>query len=840
MAPRTLTKAALRHLAEELDLDVGPAPAHARRLAVSADRDADVTLAPTLIVAPAPGLADDARRRVRHDAGRLLARTGGGQVEIAVHSDDHWIQEIHSDPPPPTTARIQAVAPGLVQWIAAPQTATVLAEPGASVVAGQTLVEFFSGEAGHGNLHEVLAAVHGTEIWGVTSDRERLLFLLADPLVAAGAASPAMRAAPLPEPDLLVIAPGMQTTIQAMPGRLGWWEVGVPPSGPMDDLALRLGNAVLGNPPKAAGLECTMSGPTLRFSKETVICLSGARMPAAVDGVAMPWATPVTIPAGATLRLGTIQGPGLRTYVCIQGGLAGQSALGSVATFTLGGFGGHHGRALVAGDRLHRAGLAPTAPQQVEVPPPFTRTWTIGVLEGPHGDPEFLTAVGLDALAEATWTVSPQSNRTGVRLIGPKPLWARQDGGEAGLHPSNIHDVPYAFAAIDLTGDLPVVLGPDGPSLGGFVCPFVVAQGERWKLGQLAPGDRVRLRVIDAATAARLRKKPAGNLPQHGEREPPVRHRLAATASRPEVTWRRAGDDFLLVEYGPMTLDLELRLRVHQLQRRLRSEAIAGVIDLVPGIRSLQIHYDPERLDEDRLLARLIAIEDDLPATAEAVVPSRLVHLPLSWEDPAALRAIRIYQQTVHPEAPWCPSNIEFIRRINGLADHAEVQRIVFAADYLVLGLGDVYLGAPVATPVDPRHRLVTTKYNPARTWTPANAVGIGGAYLCVYGMEGPGGYQLVGRTVQVWDTWRRFAGTDAPWLLTHFDRIRFHPISAEELLRRREELPRGDWLPRIEDGEFRCADHRRMLIDQAESIAKFTRTRETAFAAERERWKKT
>ena len=71
------------------------------------------------------------------------------------------------------------------------------------------------------------------------------------------------------------------------------------------------------------------------------------------------------------------------------------------------------------------------------------------------------------------------------------------------------------------------------------------------------------------------------------------------------------------------------------------------------------------------------------------------------------------------------------------------------------MGLGDVYLGAPVATPLDPRHRLVTTKYNPARTWTPENAVGIGGAYLCVYGMEGPGGYQFVGRTVQMWNRYR-------------------------------------------------------------------------------------
>ncbi len=94
--------------------------------------------------------------------------------------------------------------------------------------------------------------------------------------------------------------------------------------------------------------------------------------------------------------------------------------------------------------------------------------------------------------------------------------------------------------------------------------------------------------------------------------------------------------------------------------------------------------------------------------------------------------------QSVRADAPWCPSNIEFIRRINGLDSIDAVKQIVFEASYLVLGLGDVYLGAPVATPIDPRHRLVTTKYNPARTWTPENAVGIGGAYLCVYGMEGP------------------------------------------------------------------------------------------------------
>ena len=87
------------------------------------------------------------------------------------------------------------------------------------------------------------------------------------------------------------------------------------------------------------------------------------------------------------------------------------------------------------------------------------------------------------------WKVHYNSSRTGIRLIGPKPKWARKDGGEAGLHPSNIHDNAYAVGAVDFTGDMPVILAVDGPSLGGFVCPATIVQAELWKIGQLRPGD---------------------------------------------------------------------------------------------------------------------------------------------------------------------------------------------------------------------------------------------------------------------------------------------------------------------------------------------------------------
>jgi urea carboxylase len=155
------------------------------------------------------------------------------------------------------------------------------------------------------------------------------------------------------------------------------------------------------------------------------------------------------------------------------------------------------------------------------------------------------------------------------------------------------------------------------------------------------------------------------------------------------------------------------------------------------------------------------------------------------------------------------------------------------------MGLGDVYLGAPVATPLDPRHRLVTTKYNPARTWTPENAVGIGGAYLCVYGMEGPGGYQFVGRTVQMWNRYHRTEDfrDGKQWLLRFFDQIRFYPVTAAELMRMRADFPYGRFRLDVQQTTLRLRDYRKFLADNADSIAQFKARQQAAFEAERERW---
>jgi urea carboxylase len=657
-------------------------------------------------------------------------------------------------------------------------------------------------------------------------------------------------------PTVEVLDPGTQTTVQDYPGRLGYWDVGVPPSGPMDALSFRLANRLLGNEPGAAGLECTLVGPTLRFGAPAVIVLTGANMAAELDGYPVPRFRATTVAAGSVLKLGPVRGAGSRAYLCIAGGFDVPPYLGSRSTFTLGLFGGHAGRALVAGDVLHVVpadrpiSSAITLPADLE--PTLTSEWEIAVLHGPHGAPDFFTHEDIEMLFSTSWKVHYNSSRTGVRLIGPKPTWARKDGGEAGLHPSNIHDNAYAVGTLDFTGDMPVILGPDGPSLGGFVCPVTIVEAELWKVGQLKAGDTVRFRAVTLAFARDMlgmQEQEIAALEAQRPSMPSIRTSLPPSATTtailsetlpsaggPSVTIRQDGDSCLLVEYGPMVLDLTLRFRVHALIDWFAKARLPGIIDLTPGIRSLHVHYDDKKLPRERLLEALEAAERELPATHAIEVPSRIVHLPLSWEDPATLLAIRKYMQSVRPDAPWCPSNIEFIRRINGLASVDEVKEIVFAASYLVLGLGDVYLGAPVATPIDPRHRLVTTKYNPARTWTPENAVGIGGAYLCVYGMEGPGGYQFVGRTCQMWNRIRP-ADPARPWLLDFFDQIRFYPVTEKELLQFRESFPRGRAKLSIEPTTFRLAEYQAFLRENGASIAAFKAKQQAAFEAERDRW---
>lgn len=665
-------------------------------------------------------------------------------------------------------------------------------------------------------------------------------------------------------PALEVLDGGFHSTIQDFPGRIGYWGVGVPPSGAMDSLSSRLANKLLGNASDAPVIELTLSGGKWLFRGAMRFALTGADLQAKLDGEPLAMYQPVQAKAGQVLSFG--EGSfGMRAYLAIEQGVDAAKVLGSASCFTLGNFGGKNGRTLRTGDVLHPLSKEDAEKETLWQNEHFELTkkeknWKLHVTPGPHCTKEFLDPNFLREFCAAEWEVHFNSSRTGVRLVGPAPKWAREDGGEAGLHPSNLHDNAYAVGTIDFTGDMPIILGPDGPSLGGFVCPATVITSDLWKIGQLKPGDTLQFCLVDLDSANALNQEQEDLLEQplnvqrlqrlYQNEKKDQTETLQESSEYPifyqqknaqgiELTIRLSGDQYLLVEYGEMDLDFLLRVRIHALYRELKQSTLPA-INLTPGIRSLQIQVDTSKRSLKEVLQDIVRLDDQLPDLENAVFPSRIVKLPLSWNDPEVVKAMERYQNNVRGDAPWCPDNIEFIRRINGLDKKKNVQETILSAKYMVLGLGDVYLGAPVAVPINPIHRLVTTKYNPARTWTPENSVGIGGAYLCVYGMEGPGGYQLFGRTIQMWNLQKEtaFFSAEKPWLLDYFDQLQFFLVSPEELERYRKDFVQGNYAIDIEETTFSIKEYLEKVKAHEEAIQQVKARQQRAFNAEREEWR--
>lgn len=712
---------------------------------------------------------------------------------------------------------------------------------------------------------KLVNALNATRLHGIATNLDYLRAILADPRFIAGEMTTRfLDSFKYRAPVLEVLEPGTFTSVQDYPGRLGYWDIGVPPSGPMDDYAFRLANRIVGNASDAAGLECTLIGPTLRFHQDAVIALAGAATSATLDENAVEMWVPIQVKAGQVLSVGRATS-GCRTYLAVRNGIDVPLYLGSRSTFVIGQFGGHAGRTLRPGDMLAIANPAleasttamPThdpSALPTEMIPAYAPHWEIAVLYGPHGAPDYFTLDAMDAFFAAEWEVHYNSNRLGVRLIGPKPAWTRSTGGEAGLHPSNIHDCEYAVGSINFTGDSPVILTRDGPSLGGFVCPVTIAKAELWKVGQVKPGDRIRFAPIAYEQALALETAQEAQI--HALRIAPaprpttpsllpaetvsatVLAQREAQDHHPKAFWRQAGDNYILLEYGDDVLDLALRLRVHLLTQAIRAGKLP-VEELSPGVRSLQIRYDSRRIHQSELIRQLLQLEDSLPDVASLTVPTRIVHLPMAFGDSATLDAVQRYRETVRANAPWLPSNAEFLRRINGLESIEQVRDIIFATSYMVLGLGDVYLGAPCAAPVDPRHRLLSSKYNPARTFTAEGTVGIGGMYMCIYGMDSPGGYQLVGRTLPIWNKFLKNSHFQAgePWLLRFFDQVRFYPVTEDELVAQREAFREGRASIRIEEEVFDFSAYQNFLSDHAEDIAAFRSRQKAAFEIEIAHW---
>lgn len=544
--------------------------------------------------------------------------------------------------------------------------------------------------------------------------------------------------------------PGNSTTIQDWPGRTGYWNVGVPPCGPIDDLSFKLANRLVFNHESCAGLECNTKGPSLTFHRDSLVAVVGALTTVHVDKQPVPMNQTVRIRAGSTLTTGLAE-QGSRFYIGLHGGIDVPRVMGSRATFELGQMGGSAGRKLQRGDLIRLGNSSKFEPIAEEallvapaVPIPLQpkAEWTIGVVPGPHGAPDIFTVEGLASLFDSVWTVHYNSNRLGIRLKGPRPQWARQDGGGAGLHPSNIHDSPYSIGSVSFTGDEAVVLTCDGPSLGGFVVFSVVASAEMWKLGQVRPGDIIRLQPITVEKASEMNAELTRAIEDLAPLPRLERLGVGPITSMPDATVlgaihhneqrilvRQAGDSAVLLEFGDAS-GFKLRQSFEILvfsQHHQTQQEIPGVLELTPGVCTLHVRYVPGTAP--RTILDRLALHVQSYAVPEQV-PSRRVHLPLAFDDTVTRAAVERYAGTIRASAPWLPSNIDFLAQLNGV-DRDGLRGILESSEFLVLGLGDVYLGSPCAVPLDPRHRLFGTKYNPSRIFTPKGAVGIGGQYMC-------------------------------------------------------------------------------------------------------------
>ncbi|KIJ57609.1 hypothetical protein HYDPIDRAFT_104060 [Hydnomerulius pinastri MD-312] len=580
----------------------------------------------------------------------------------------------------------------------------------------------------------------------------------------------------------------------------------------MDSQAFKAANILAGNPPETEGLEIVVlpgAGCKFTFHVPCVVAITGKSVTVKVNREEVPMWARLIIPAKGSLEISGGGGnPGFRVYLAVRGGFPEvPKYLGSKSTSM--GLGGYQGRALKPGDQLTLGDCQPSSEEsQSTIPlqlpdhliPSYQKDWIINVLAGPHDNEEFLTPEGNAAFYSTQWSISSSSNRMGIRLQSKKSIqWARADGGEGGSHPSNILDNGYALGTVNINGDTPVILTQEGPDMGGYLCACTVASGDLWKVGQLSPGNAVTFNpvswveaqacietaklwladiesVVSGSTTV-VPRATLGITSTHWHHPSCIlfKHEPRPESSRPVATFRQAGDSAILVEYGQMKLDFNLRARVHALETEAHKRKVQGIWSFAPCIRSTMCHFDPAIISQDEVLKLLVEIEISLPDTMTDVeFPGRKITFPIALDDQWSHEALQRYMSTTRSKAVYLPSNIDYLARNNDLEGGAtEALQKLVGSSWLVFGVG-FYLACPFLVPIDPRCRLVGQKMNPSRTYTPSGAVGIAGPVAAIYPVVSPGGYQLFGRTLPAWQTWGKGEdfSPDRPWLLRPFDQV--------------------------------------------------------------------
>ncbi|KAH8689659.1 putative urea amidolyase [Talaromyces proteolyticus] len=659
-----------------------------------------------------------------------------------------------------------------------------------------------------------------------------------------------------------VISPGVYTTVQDS-GRPKAGQ-GIPHAGPMDPLAFQIANILVGNSRDVESLEITLKGPELLFSAPAVVSVCGAPIALSLDGVDVPMWTRLYIKRGQVLSIGNLlESGGCRAYFAIAGGFpAIAKYFGSKSTTPLLGIGGYQGRALAPGDLLTIQKIddfdeaAPIISLPENLRPQYTNHWDLYAMVGPY-DEGYLLADDIEMIYNTTWKVSHNATRGGIRLIGPAPTeWARKDGGEGGQHPSNVIEYGYPIGTLNWTGESPCIFPVDAPDLGGFVSSTTIVKGSLWRLGQVKSGDTVQYRRVSLHDALQMISQLEKFLddvaslvagacrldsiePVHQQSLPEstlsgswgtaVVFEKVLEESNLKITFRQGGDDFLLIEYGDGSFNLNNRCLVTNLEKLVHKSCKAdkilknGIYKMTGCCNSLLIHYDGLKLPREKLINHLISLQTEMGDIGQSMVPSRRFHLPICFESPAQEEAIQRYMKTQRPYAPFLPDNMDFVAKINGIT-YDELINIFLTTQFMAICVG-FFCADTICLPIDPRYRLTCPKQNPSRVYTPEGSVSWGGSCMNIYPVDSPGGYQLTGQTIPCFDQLgtKPGFGPGQPGLFRDFDQISFYRVSREEFERDMALFRSKRYRFRVEQNVlFDMSAHNRLLRETRQEVSAF------------------
>jgi len=565
----------------------------------------------------------------------------------------------------------------------------------------KAIVHASNREAAIRGLSDLLA---GSEIFGPPTNIDFLSSVLKDGTFSSGRTlTKFLTTFPYTPAAIDVLQGGAYTLIEDWPGRPTIGR-GFSHSGPMDPFAFRIANALVGNPPGTEGIEITLSGPDLKFLSAAIVAVCGAPMDVKLDGDPVPMWSRIKVEAGQRLTMGKTTGGGCRSYLAIYGGLPSIATwFGSKSTAPMTAVGGYQGRALAAGDLLAITKDLPEIHGELTVPqnliPSYPDEWDLFAMPGPY-DEGFITHDFIEEFYDATWTISHNAARGGIRIIGPKPQWARADGGEGGAHPSNVIEYGYPLGTLNWTGDDPCLFPIDAPDFGGFVSATTIIKADYWRLGQMKAGNKLRFKRISYEDAITQRREVEDFLhvidaccrgeasfddvlPLKYPRQPgsaegatwdsAVIHQIPEKGNQPLVSYRQGGDDFILIDYGHGSFDLNYRCRAVALYQKLKDST--GEISFANGAmhtgmasgNSLMLYYDSMKVGRQKMLDFLLQLEAELGDLSEAKFPSRKYKLPITFESRKQRESLQRYMETQRPYASYLPDTLDFVAKNNAL-----------------------------------------------------------------------------------------------------------------------------------------------------------------------------